>query len=81
MAKYDLVGVDGNAFCVMGYTARALQREGLGDLCDEMRTKAMSGDYDNLLCVCMDYIDKANAKAVENGYEDDDDDFYDEEDE
>ena len=73
--KYDLVGIDGNAFSVMGYTARALRREGLGDLCEEMQTKAMSGDYDNLLCVCMDYIDKANEKAVENGYVDAEEDY------
>ena len=71
--KYDLVGVDGNAFCVMGYTAIALKREGLGDLCDEMRMKAMSGNYDNLLCVCLDYINKANEKAIENGYVDEED--------
>ena len=62
-AKYDLVGVDGNAFSVMGYTARALRREGLGDLVSTMQNEAMSGDYDNLLCVCMNYIDKANEAA------------------
>jgi len=61
--KYTLVGVDGNAFSVMGYTAQALKREGLGDLVHEMHEKAMSGDYNNLLCVCMDYIDKANEAA------------------
>lgn len=63
--KYDLVGVDGNAFSVMGYTARALKREGLGDLVEQMHERATSGDYDNLLCVCMEYIDKANAAAEE----------------
>ena len=57
---FSLVGVDGNAFSVMGYTTRALKAVGLRDLVDEMRTKAMSGDYNNLLCVCMEYIDKAN---------------------
>lgn len=67
--KYDLIGVDGNAFSVMGYTARALKREGLRDLVDEMREKAMSGDYDNLLCVCMEYIDKANVAAEERAEE------------
>lgn len=75
MAKYDLVGVDGNAFAVMGYTARALKNEGLGNLVSEMQNRATSGDYNNLLCVCMDYLDKANEKAIETGYEDD----YDEE--
>lgn len=74
MAKYTLVGVDGNAYCVMGYTSRALKREGLGTLVDEMTNKATSGDYNNLLRVCMEYIDKANASAYENGYEDEYDD-------
>lgn len=75
MAKYNLVGQDGNAFALMGYTANALKREGLDDLVSEMRTKATSGDYSNLICVCADYVEKANAKAVENGYEDDEDDY------
>lgn len=65
--KYDLVGIDGNAFCIMGYTARALKNEGLRDLVTEMQNRAMSGDYDNLLCVCLEYIDKANEAAIANG--------------
>ena len=72
MAKYSLVGVDGNAYAVMGYTSRALKREGLRDLVDEMHEKATSGDYYHLLTVCDEYIGKANQKAVENGYEDED---------
>lgn len=68
MAKYMLVGVNGNAYAVMAYTARALKNEGLRNLVDEMHQKATSGDYNNLLCVCMDYVDMANEKAVENGY-------------
>jgi hypothetical protein len=74
--KYDLVGVDGNAYAVMGYTGRALRDEGLGDLVSEMRTKATSGDYTNLLCVCMEYIDMANEKAIENGYDPEEDEDY-----
>lgn len=64
--KYDLVGVDGNAFAVMGYIARALKREGLGDLVDEMHQRATSGDYNNLLMVCMEYLNKANEAAEKN---------------
>ena len=63
--KYDLVGVDGNAFAIMGYTAKALRREGLNDLVDQMYKEAKSGDYSNLICVCMEYIDKANEAAGE----------------
>lgn len=68
MEKYTLVGQDGNAYALMGYTARALRNEGLGDLCKEMQAKATSGDYNNLLVVCNEYLDKANAKARENGW-------------
>lgn len=61
--KYDLVGVDGNAWAVMGYVGRALKNEGLGNLVDEYQKKAMSGDYDNLLRVSLEYLDKANEAA------------------
>lgn len=74
MAKYSLVGVDGNAFALMGYTARALRNEGLKNLEKEMTDKAMSGDYYNLIRVCDEYLDMANKKAEENGYEDEEDD-------
>ena len=66
MARYSLVGVDGNAYCVMGYTARAMLREGFSQKeVDEMYKKAQSSDYNNLLCVCMDYIEKVNKKIKE----------------
>ena len=57
---YSLVGVDGNAFAVMGYTARALKETGHKDLVTQMQSEAMSGDYNNLLRVCMKYVDIAN---------------------
>lgn len=69
--KYDLVGIDGNAFSVMAYVSRALKTEGLKELVAEYQSKATSGDYNNLLAVSLDYIDKANEKAKENGYEED----------
>ncbi len=67
--KNNLVGVGGNAFSIMGYTAKALRQEGLRNLIDEMRTKATSGDYNNLLRVCMEYIDLANQTATEEDVE------------
>lgn len=63
--KYSLVGVDGNAYAVMGYTAKALKREGLRDKVDQMRNEAMSGDYNNLLSVCIKYVDMANEASGE----------------
>ena len=65
--KYDLVGVDGNAYAIMGYTARALKREGLRELVEPMHREATSADYNNLLRVCMGYLDKANNAAEERG--------------
>lgn len=79
--KYNLVGVNGNAFALMGYTAKALKREGLGNLVDQMYAEAKSGDYNNLICVCAEYVDKANEAANSHGYidedEDEEDEFYD----
>lgn len=63
--KYSLVGVDGNAYAVMGYTAKAMRREGFSqEEIKEMQDKAMSDDYNNLLMVCMEYVDKANERAA-----------------
>ena len=66
MAKYSLIGVDGNAYAVMGYTARALKKEGLGREVKTMYDQATCGDYRNLLMTCSYYLDKAN-KAAEQG--------------
>lgn len=69
MAKYNLVGVNGNAFAIMGYTANALKAEGLKDKVEAMHKEAMSGDYYNLIAVCDGYINMANEEAVKNGYD------------
>ena len=69
MARYSLVGQDGNAFALMGYTARALRNEGLASLCDEMYQKAKSGDYNHLIAVCDEYVQMANKAADGAGKE------------
>lgn len=78
MAKYNLVGQDGNAFALMGYTARALRAEGLGELVDGMRKEATSGDYWNLVAVCDKYVEMANTAA---GYDPNECDYEDEDEE
>lgn len=62
---YSLVGVDGNAFAIMGYTANALKRTGHRDLIDRMHEEATSGDYYNLIAVCNEYIKIANSGLEE----------------
>jgi len=68
MSKYNLVGVDSNAFSVLTYVKTALKREGLKDKIDDYMAKATSSDYDHLLAISIEYIDLANEKAIENGY-------------
>lgn len=50
--------IDGNAFVIMGTVRKALQRAGADkEYIDKYTTEAKSGDYDNLLCVSMEYIE------------------------
>lgn len=64
MEKYCLVGVDGNAFAVMGYVCKAMRETGFTkDEITAYQNEAMSGDYNNLLCVSMEYIDKCNERV------------------
>jgi len=53
-----LVGEDGNAFAIMGTVVRALKRAGADkEYTDKYMNEAMSGDYDHLLGVTMEYVD------------------------
>lgn len=66
MGKYNLVGINGNAFSVMGYVTRCMRKEGKSkEEIDEYIKKAKSSDYDNLLCVSMDVIEELNKGAEE----------------
>lgn len=59
--KYDLVGIDGNAFSVMGYVLRAMRECNFSkEEQSEYQNEAKSGDYDNLLCVSVEMLDKCN---------------------
>jgi hypothetical protein len=65
--KYDLVGVDGNAFAVMGYVLKAMKECKMSkEEQSDYQTKAMSGDYNNLLTVSIEMIDICNEIAEES---------------
>ena len=65
--KYDLVGVDGNAFSVMGYVLKAMKECKMSkEEQSDYQTKAMSGDYDNLLAISIKMIDLCNEIAEES---------------
>lgn len=76
---FSLAGVDGNAFAIMGYTKKAMESCGFSDTdVDEMLEKAKSGDYNNLIVVCDEYVQLCNAKVGNTEMlsdEEDDDDF------
>jgi tetrahydrodipicolinate N-succinyltransferase len=50
--------------CLIGMSATIL--DGLGKLVPEYLEKAKSSDYNHLLCVSMDYVEKANSAAGNN---------------
>lgn len=53
-----LVGRDGNAFSILGATKKAMARANVSkETIDAYMKEAMSGDYDHLLSVTMDYCD------------------------
>ena len=60
MEKYTLIGVDSNAFSVMAYVQRALRKEKLNTLIPEYQQKATALDYDYLIMISLEYLDKAN---------------------
>ena len=61
--KYNLVGIDGNAYSVMGYVIKAMKRERFSKSeIDDYRADAMSDDYNHLLSVSAEMIDKCNNK-------------------
>ena len=65
--KYDLVGVDGNAFAVMAYVLKAMKECNMSkEEQSDYQTKAMSGDYNNLLAVSIEMIDRCNEIVEES---------------
>jgi hypothetical protein len=62
MAKYDvavqLSGNDGNAFAIMGAVKSALKKSGAtASELSEYVSASMSGDYNNLLRVAMEWVE------------------------
>ena len=60
---YSLVGIDGNAFNIMGYVTNAMREQRMPKKDrDAYCERAMSGDYDNLIYESMLVIDQLNEK-------------------
>jgi hypothetical protein len=53
-----LIGLDGNAFSILGRVKQALSRVGAEkEYIDQYLSEAISGDYDHLLAVTMEYVE------------------------
>lgn len=60
---YSLIGVNGNAFSIMGYVRRAMKETNFNKKEIETYTKdATSGDYNHLLTVSINMVDKCNER-------------------
>lgn len=61
MKEYTLAFVNGNAFAIMYCVSNAMREcKFTRQEIDAYRKEAMSGNYDNLLAVSLDYIDRCN---------------------
>lgn len=59
----DLVGVNGNAFMIMGVFGRQAKKEGWSpDEIDTVMKEAKSGDYDHLLATIQNHCELKNDK-------------------
>jgi len=64
--KLQLVGLDGNAFYLMGAFARQARREGwTSEEIDVVLDDARSGDYDNLIQVLMKHTESPDDEGVQ----------------
>ena len=71
MKAYTLVGVDGNAYAIMGYVRTAMKRAKMTKEDIDAYTKdATSSDYNHLLVVSCEMIDKVNEILGLDEYED-----------
>lgn len=62
--KYDLVGISGNAFSIIGYVINSMRECRISQSERDLYFKdALSGDYNNLLCISFDMIDLCNKIA------------------
>ena len=73
--KVKLVGMDGNAFAIMGRVDMALRRGGVSkEEREAYLAESRSGDYDNLLRTAMAWVDCATDEDDDDEDDDDDDD-------
>ena len=79
--KMRLVGLDSNAFSLMGAFGREARRQGwTAKEVDVVCNECMEGDYDHLLRTLMANVDEPIETGDEDEFPDDDDDWDDDDD-
>ena len=75
MKQFTLVGVNGNAFCVLAYVSNAMQQAGFTrSQIANYTKKATVGSYDLLIVESMDMLDECNRRLGLVDCEEDDED-------
>jgi hypothetical protein len=64
-----LVGEDGNAFAILGRAHNVMRKGGKESMWKEFDTEATSGDYNHLLCTCMEWFDEPGDEEEEEDYD------------
>lgn len=60
--NYSLIGVDSNAFAILGYVSKAMRKEKRSSQeIEEYIKNAKSNDYSHLLLVSQQMIEKLNS--------------------
>ena len=79
MKAYTLVGINGNAYSIMGYVRAAMDDANMtNDDIDAYVKDATSSDYNHLLAVSCEMIDRVNEILGLNDYDEDEDEYMDE---
>ena len=79
MKAYTLVGINGNAYSIMGYVRDAMHDANMtNDDIDAYVKDATSSDYNHLLTVSCEMIDRVNEILGLNDYDEDEDEYMDE---
>lgn len=62
--KYSLRGVNGNALSVVAYVKNAMKQEGASkEQIERYVEEALSGDYNKVLMISMEYLSDLNAEC------------------
>lgn len=61
--KYSLIGVDGNAYAIMGYVSHAMRESGFTkEEIEKYNEDAMAADYNHLVYASYHMVEKCNNK-------------------